>query len=69
MCWASSIFSLLGSLRSACAASEVSNAATGFTAWRASAGLRKSSGFLRNSGSPFFFWLLRRTRARQGGWA
>jgi iron complex transport system permease protein len=20
-------------------------------------------------GSPFFFWLLRRTRARQGGWA
>jgi hypothetical protein len=55
MCCASNIFSLFGSLRSACAASDVSSAATGLTAWRASAGLKKSSGFFLNSGRPFFF--------------
>ena len=50
MCCASSIFSLLGSVRSACAASEASSAASGFTAWRASSRLRKSSGVFRNDG-------------------
>src|SRR5262249_49271920 len=59
MCCASSIFSLFGSLRSACAASLVSSAPTGLTAWRASSRLRKSSGVLRNEGSSFFFcWLI-----------
>ena len=58
MCCASNIFSLFGSVRRACAASAVSKAATGLTAWRASSRLRKSSGVFRNEGSPFFFWLI-----------
>ena len=58
MCCASSIFSLFGSVRRACAASDASSAATGFTAWRASSRLRKSSGVFRNEGSPFFFSLI-----------
>src|SRR5512147_2973187 len=58
MCWASNSFSLFGSVRSACAASDASSAVTGFTAWRASSRLRKSSGVLRSEGSPIFFSLI-----------
>jgi hypothetical protein len=58
MCCASSIFSLFGSVRSACAASDASSAATGFTAWRASSGLKKSNGFFRNEGSSVFLSLI-----------
>jgi hypothetical protein len=58
MCCASSSFSLFGSVRSACAASDVSNAATGFTACRASSRLKKSSGVLRNTGRSVFLSLI-----------
>jgi hypothetical protein len=58
MCCAISIFSLLGSVRRASAASSVSTATTGFTAWRASSGLKKSNGVFRSEGSSFFFSLI-----------
>src|ERR1700680_2690043 len=58
MCCANNIFSLFGSVRRARAASAASSAASGFTAWRASSRLRKSSGVFRNEGSSFFFWLI-----------
>src|SRR5436190_8327003 len=52
------MFSLLGSERSARAASVASSATSGLSAWRASSGLRKSTGVLRSNGSPFSLSLM-----------
>jgi hypothetical protein len=52
------MFSLLGSDRSAFAASEASNATSGFNAWRASSRLRKSTGVFRSNGNPFSLSLM-----------
>jgi hypothetical protein len=52
------MFSLFGSDRSALAASEASSAMSGFSAWRASSRLRKSTGVFRSNGSPFSLSLM-----------
>src|SRR5213592_1068706 len=52
------MFSLFGSERRARAASEASSATSGFSAWRASSRLRKSTGVLRSNGSPFAWSLM-----------
>src|ERR1041384_814872 len=58
------MFSLLGSERSARAASEASSATSGFNAWRASSRLRKSTGVFRSNGSPFSLSLMSTPSAR-----
>src|SRR5262249_33104595 len=52
------MFSLLGSDRSARAASEASSATSGFSACRASSRLRKSTGVFRSNGTPFSLSLM-----------
>src|SRR3989454_11774422 len=52
------MFSLFGSDRRARAASEASSATSGFSAWRASSRLRKSTGVFRSNGSPFSLSLM-----------
>src|SRR5512134_3529141 len=52
------MFSLLGSDRSARAASEASSATSGLSAWRASSRLRKSTGVFCSIGSPFSLSLM-----------
>src|SRR5438093_8863357 len=52
------MLSLFGAERSARAASEASSATSGFSAWRASSRLRKSTGVFRSNGSPFSLSLM-----------